>query len=82
MTTPRIGLLVGTTVLLSSCSGWYNPFAGVNAIITVAVLIAQIVIAFDVIQSRRSTGTKVLWIAVVFLIPIIGILMYLIFERK
>ena len=78
----RVGLLTLTGVALSACTGWYNPFAGVNALISLAVLIAQIVIAFDIIQSRRSTGTKVLWIAFVFLIPIIGVLTYLIFERK
>lgn len=78
----RIGLLTGTTLLMTSCSGWYNPLAGVNALFGLAVLIAQIIIAFDIVNSRRSTATKVIWIAVVFLIPIIGILAYLIFERR
>ncbi len=78
----RAGLLFLSVFLLNACSGWYNPFAGVTSLISIAVLIAQILIAFDIIQSRRATGTKVLWIAFVFLVPIIGVLAYLIFERK
>ena len=69
-------------IWLNACSGWYNPFAGVRGVISIALLIAQFVIAYDIVQSGRSAPTKVLWVAFVFLVPLIGVLAYLIFERK
>lgn len=81
-----MGIRVASTAALvlstTACSGWYNPFAGVRAFFSIALLIIQLIIAFDVIQSGRTTGMKVVWIAFVFLVPIIGVLAYLIFERK
>jgi hypothetical protein len=55
----RIALLIGSTLILSACSGWYNPFAGVRALISIALLIAQFLIAYDIIKSWRSVGLKV-----------------------
>ncbi len=80
--TPRIASAAVLALVTSACSGWYNPLAGVRGLFAIALLVIQLIIAFDVIQSGRSTGLKVLWIAFVFLVPIIGVLAYLIFERK
>ena len=78
----RIASLGGLVLVLSACSSWYNPFAGVSRLLSGALLIANLVITYDIVQSRRSAGVKVMWIAIVFLIPILGILAYLMFDRK
>lgn len=78
----RLALVSTLPLLLASCSGWFNPFSGVRGLIAIGLLIAQVIIAYDIVKSRRSVGLKVLWIAFVFLAPLLGILAYLIFERK
>ncbi len=78
----RVAFLTLAGLALTGCSGRYNPFAGVRAFIAIAVLITEFVVAYDIVQSRRSVVVKVLWIAFVFLVPVIGILAYLILERK
>ena len=78
----RVGLLSSVPLLLTSCGGWYNPFAGVRRLISTAILIVDLVIAYDVISSHRSTAAKVAWLALVFLFPIVGALVYLAAGRK
>jgi hypothetical protein len=73
--------LSAATILLSACE-WYNPVEGAGAFVIGALIVADLISSYDIIQSRRSLGMKVMRVAIVFGIPIIGILAYLIFERK
>ena len=78
----RVGTLSSTALLLSSCGGWYNPFAGVGRFISVAVLIVNLVMAYDIVDSDRSSAVKIFWLAIVFLLPILGAAIYLVVGRK
>jgi hypothetical protein len=40
------------------------------------VLILDVWAVVNVIQSRTSTGTKVLWVVLILLLPIIGLLIW------
>lgn len=78
----RLAALLALALVSTACGGWYNPFAGVSLWLSIGLLVANLVITYDVVQSRRSVGMKVVWIGIVFLIPILGILAYLMFDRK
>ena len=71
-----------SALLLSSCSSLYNPFAGVGRFITAAVLIVDLVVIYDIMNSDRSTAIKAFWVAIVFLLPILGVAIYLLAGRK
>jgi len=43
-----------------------------NGIIGLLILIADIWAIVNVAQSRESTGTKVLWIVLVLVLPVLG----------
>jgi hypothetical protein len=45
-----------------------------SAIASLAILIADIYAIVNVLQSRESTGTKVLWVALVLLLPVVGLI--------
>jgi hypothetical protein len=44
----------------------------INGIIGLLILIADIWAIVNIAQSRESTGTKVLWIVLVLVLPVIG----------
>jgi hypothetical protein len=44
----------------------------INGIIGLLILIADIWAIVNVVQSRESTGTKVLWIVLVLVLPVLG----------
>jgi hypothetical protein len=44
----------------------------INGIIGLLILIADIWAIVNVAQSRESTGTKVLWIVLVLVLPVLG----------
>ena len=44
-----------------------------STIISLAIFIADIWAIVNVVQSNESTGTKVLWIALVLVLPVIGL---------
>ena len=70
----RFPLLIVLTAVTTACSGFFNPFEGVRSILAIALIIAQLIISYDIIQSRRSVGMKVVWIAIVWLVPLLGVL--------
>ena len=44
----------------------------INGIIGLLILIADIWAIVNVAQSRESTGTKVLWIVLILVLPVLG----------
>jgi len=54
----------------------------VSGIIGLIILIADIWAIVKTVQSKVSTGKKVLWILVIIVLPIIGLLMWLLMGPK
>jgi succinate dehydrogenase/fumarate reductase cytochrome b subunit len=54
----------------------------VNGIIGLLVLIADIWAIVSTFQSSASTGKKVVWIAIVLLLPVIGFILWLVAGPK
>ena len=47
-----------------------------NSIIALLVLIADVWAIVQVVQSRESTGTKVLWVVLILVLPIVGLIIW------
>lgn len=45
-------------------------------------LILWLIAAFEILNSGKSLGQKVLWLLVIFLLPLIGLLLYFFIGRK
>lgn len=54
----------------------------VGGILGFILLICIIYAVVKTVQSRASTGTKVIWIAVLLLLPLLGFIFWLIFGPK
>lgn len=46
------------------------------------ILIADVYAVVKTIQSSASTGTKVLWIVVILLLPLLGLILWFLFGPK
>ena len=51
-------------------------------IIPLIVLILDIIAIVKVVQSGVDTGTKVLWIVIILLLPLLGMLLYFLIGPK
>ncbi len=78
-------LVFGALLLLSGCVGGdnlfelaANPFAGICGLI---VLILDIIAIIEIFGSSRDTMSKVLWIAAIFFLPVVGLILYYFFGR-
>ena len=47
-----------------------------SSIIALLVFIADVWAVIQVLQSRESTGTKVLWVVLIVLLPIVGLIIW------
>lgn len=52
------------------------------AIIWVIILIVDIVVLLDILKSKKDTEKKILWIIAVFLLPVLGPILYYVIGRK
>ena len=48
----------------------------INALISFLILVADLWAIVQVFQSRESTGTKVLWTALIVFLPILGLIIW------
>ena len=48
----------------------------VNGVWGVLILIADIFAIINVVQARISTGKKALWVALIILLPVLGVLIW------
>jgi len=46
------------------------------AIIWLVILIVDIVVLVDILRSNKDTEKKILWIIAVFLLPVLGPILY------
>ncbi len=54
----------------------------VGGLLGLIILIADIYAIVKTIQSSASTGTKVLWVIVILLLPLLGLILWLLFGPK
>lgn len=54
----------------------------INGLFGLVVLVLDVYAIIKTVQSRASTGAKVLWIVIILLLPILGFLAWLIFGPK
>jgi hypothetical protein len=50
----------------------------VGGILGLLILIANVWAIVKIVQSAASTGSKVLWIVVILLLPVVGLIVWLI----
>ena len=55
---------------------------GVNSLWGLLVLIADIWAIINIVQSSETTGKKVLWTVLVFFLPVLGFIIWLIAGPK
>ena len=53
-----------------------------QTILGIVVLVLDIIAVIDVIKSAKATGQKVLWIALIVILPIIGLILYFLLGRR
>jgi hypothetical protein len=54
----------------------------VSGLFGLLILIADIYAVVKTVQSNASTGTKVLWIVIVLLLPVVGVIAWFLFGPK
>ncbi|MEM9997114.1 MAG: PLD nuclease N-terminal domain-containing protein [Bacteroidota bacterium] len=76
--------LLAATVMLAGCGGpnLMERAQGPWGICGLLVLILAIIAIVEVINSSRDTGSKVIWVAILFFLPGLGVLLYYFFGRK
>jgi hypothetical protein len=47
-----------------------------SAILSLLILIADIWAIINIVQSKESTGTKVLWVVLVVVLPVLGLIIW------
>ncbi|HEX2585543.1 MAG TPA: PLD nuclease N-terminal domain-containing protein [Steroidobacteraceae bacterium] len=57
-------------------------YGGVNSLWGLLVLIADIWAIINIVQSSETTGKKVLWTVLVFILPVLGFIIWLIAGPK
>ncbi|MBN1794801.1 MAG: PLDc_N domain-containing protein [Candidatus Omnitrophica bacterium] len=53
-----------------------------QGLIGLVILVLDIIAIVDAVKSSMDTGKKVLWIAVILLVPIIGLILYFLVGKK
>ncbi|CEI63542.1 hypothetical protein FVEN_g6673 [Fusarium venenatum] len=64
----------------TSAKPWHYGTGG--GIIGFIVLVLDILVWIEVLQSNRPVSHKILWCLVVFLFPIVGMLVYYLFSNR
>ena len=53
-----------------------------QGLIGLVVLIADIVAILDAVKSNMDTGKKALWILLILVLPLIGVVLYFVLNKK
>jgi hypothetical protein len=53
-----------------------------GGIIGIIVLILDIIAIGDVLKSTMETGSKALWIALIIILPVVGMILYFLIGKK
>lgn len=51
-------------------------------LLAVLHLVLWLVAAFEILNSTKKAGEKVLWLLLIFLLPVIGLVLYFFLGRK
>ncbi len=54
----------------------------VYGVVGLILFILWIIAAVEIIRSSRPVGEKVLWIVIIFLLPVLGLILYFLLGRK
>jgi hypothetical protein len=54
----------------------------VGGLLGLIILIADIWAIIKTVESSATTGTKVVWVVVILLLPVLGLILWLILGRK
>lgn len=82
---PALLGLAGATIL-SGCgpsnlvSGVRNPFS--YGICGLLIIVLDVLALVEVWKSSRTDGDKILWTAVIIILPFVGLIAYYLFGRK
>ncbi|GAB5534538.1 MAG: PLDc N-terminal domain-containing protein [Rubricoccaceae bacterium] len=77
-------LMLATAAALSGCGGRNldDRFFAPGGLIGLLIVIADVYAIIQIINSRESTGSKVLWGAFVFFAPVVGLVCWYLFGPK
>ena len=53
-----------------------------GAILGIVVLVLDILAVLDVIKSSKTGGKKILWIALIVILPVVGLIAYYLIGKK
>lgn len=53
-----------------------------GTLIGLAVLVLDIIAIIDCVKSTMETGKKVLWIALIVILPVIGLILYFLLGKQ
>jgi len=53
-----------------------------KALLGLVILVLDVVAIVDALKSSITTGKKVLWIALIIFLPVIGLILYFLLGRK
>lgn len=53
-----------------------------QSIIGLVILVLDVIAILEVVKSSFTTGKKVLWAALILLLPVIGLVLYYLIGRK
>lgn len=54
----------------------------VTGLLGLIVLVLNVYAIVKIVQSRAGTGAKVVWIVVILLLPVLGLILWLLFGPK
>jgi hypothetical protein len=72
--------LLALTLLVSSCSK-YDQY-GNTRFIWIIILVLDILAMFDVFRQSWSIGKKILWLAIIYFMPFLGLILYYLFAGR
>lgn len=61
---------------------WNGTVVEITGILGLLILIADVWAIINVFSSAASTGAKVLWIVVILLLPVLGLILWLLFGPR
>lgn len=53
-----------------------------SGLLGLIVLVLDIIAVVDIIKSTMDTGKKILWVILVFILPIVGMILYFVLRKK
>lgn len=81
LTRYRVATLLALPLLLASCARSGNFLFGRSAW-GLVILILDIVAVLDILKQPWETSKKLIWMVVIFLLPVVGLIAYYLFSSR